>query len=206
MATATDAAVNISAAEEWKDMLEELLPPQGQWTEEQYLILTDHRTRLIEFTDGYLEVLPLPTDKHQSILQLLFLALFHFLEPRGGKVQFAPLRLRIRAGKFREPDIMLLLLATDPRRQNRFWLGADLALEVVSEDKPERDLVDKRADYAEARVPEYWIVNPVTETITVFRLNGSVYDEAGVYRRGEAAPSVLLSGFSVPVSDVFDVR
>jgi len=187
-------------------MLEELLPPQGKWTEEQYLVLTDHRNRLIEFTDGYLEVLPLPTDKHQSILKFLFLAFFHFVEPRGGKVQFAPLRLQIRPGKFREPDLMLFLLATDPRRQDRFWLGADLALEVVSEDKPERDLVDKRVDYAEARVPEYWIVNPPTETITVFRLNGDAYEEAGVYRRGDAALSVLLSGFSVAVSEVFDAR
>jgi Uma2 family endonuclease len=200
MGTATDAT------QEWKDMLEELLPPQGEWTEEQYLILTDHRNRLIEFTDGFLEVLPMPTDKHQSILQFLFLVFFRFLEPQGGKVQFAPLRLRIRAGKFREPDLMLLLSATDPRRQDRFWLGADLALEVVSEDKPERDLVDKRIDYAEAGVPEYWIVNPLTETITVFRLNGAVYEEAGVYRRGEAALSVQLPGLAVAVGEVFDAR
>jgi hypothetical protein len=31
---------------------------------------------------------------------------------------------------------------------------------VVSADKPERDLVEKRGDYAEAGIPEYWIVNP----------------------------------------------
>jgi len=187
-------------------MHEELLPPQGKWTEQQYLILTDHRNRLVEFTDGFLEVLPMPTDKHQSILQFLFLAFFRFLERQRGKVQFAPLRLRIRAGKFREPDLMLFLSATDPRRQDRFWLGADLALEVVSEDKPERDLVDKQIDYAEAGVPEYWIVNPLTETITVFRLHGAVYEEAGVYRRGEAALSVGLPGLSVAVGEVFDAR
>src|SRR5438105_352863 len=95
---------------------------------------------------------------------------------------------------------------TDPRRQNRFWLGADLALEVVSEDKPERGLVDKRFDYAEAQVPEYWIVNPLLETITVYRLQGDAYVEAGVYRRGESAMSVLLPGFVVSVNDVFDVK
>ena len=68
-------------------------------------VLTDHRSRLVEFTDGFLEVLPMPTDKHQSVLEFLFLAFLDFVEPRGGKVHFAPLRLRIRPGKFREPDL-----------------------------------------------------------------------------------------------------
>jgi Uma2 family endonuclease len=96
------------------------------------------------------------------------------------------------------------LRATDPRRQSRFWTGADLAVEVVSEDKPERDLVDKRGGYAEARVPEYWIVNPHTVTITVLRLEGDAYQEAGVYRRGQSAVSHLSSDFRVIVDLVFD--
>ena len=194
------------ACQEWKDFLEDFLPPQGCWTEEQYLTLTDYKNRLVEFTDGVLEPLPMPTDKHQSILKFMFLAFFHFIEIRGGKVHFSPLRLRIRPGKFREPDVLLLLSATDPRRQDRFWLGADLALEVVSADKPERDLVDKKSDYAEAHVPEYWIVNPQTETITVLRLQDGAYEEAGTYRRGELATSVLLPGFSVAVAEVFDAN
>ena len=43
----------------------------------------------------------------------LFLALRPFVEGLGGKVRFAPLRLLIRTGKFREPDIMLMLDAGD---------------------------------------------------------------------------------------------
>jgi Uma2 family endonuclease len=205
MAT-TNASSHLATATDWKEILAEILPPQGQWTEEQYLVLTDHRNRLIEFTDGFLEILPMPTDRHQSILKLLFLLFFKVVEVPGGTVQFAPLRLQVRPGKFREPDLMLFLSATDARRQDRFWLGADLALEVVSADKPERDLVDKRFDYAEARVPEYWIVNPEAETITVYQLSGDVYSEAGVYRRGETAASVLIPGLSVAVSEVLDAR
>lgn len=204
MATTVHTATEPPHAREWKDVLEEIAPPQGEWSEEEYLVLTGHRKNLVEFTDGYLEVLPMPTDKHQAILAFLFLAFVNFIEPRGGKVRFAPLRLRVRPGKFREPDLLLLNLASDARRQNRFWDGADLALEVVSEDKPERDLIDKRADYAEGRIPEYWIVNPLTETITVLALRGDAYEESGVYRRGQEAASTLLAGFSVPVAATFD--
>jgi Uma2 family endonuclease len=204
MATGSELLTTLPSAQDWKDLLEELLPPQGNWSEEEYLVLTDHRNRLVEFTDGFLEVLPAPTDKHQSVLKFLFLAFFHFVEARGGTVQFAPLRLQIRPGKFREPDLLLLLSAADSRRQNRFWLGADFALEVVSEEKPERDLVEKRGDYAEGRVPEYWIVNPQTETITVLSLRGDAYEEAGIYGRGESAASVLLPDLSIAVAAVFD--
>ncbi|QEH31970.1 hypothetical protein OJF2_04370 [Aquisphaera giovannonii] len=185
-------------------MLEELLPPQGLWSEEEYLVLTEHRSRLVEYTDGFLEVLPTPTDRHQRILKFLLFAIAAFAEPRGA-VQFAPLRLRIRPGKFREPDLLLLLSATDPRRQDRFWRGADLALEVVSPEKPGRDLVEKRHDYAEGGVLEYWIVNPMDETITVLALREGSYREDGVYRRGESAASAILPGFSVAVAAVFDV-
>src|SRR5215831_1861558 len=197
----------VSATQEQLDHLVlDLLPQQGQWNEEEYLWLTDHTNRFIEFTDGYIEVLPMPTDEHQTILASLYQVFFVFMQTIGGKVLFAPLRLRIRERKFREPDILLVRHASDPRRQNRFWLGADLVVEVVSPDKPERDLVDKRNEYAEAQIPENWIVNPQSETITVLCLEGSAYVEHGVFGRGAIATSVVLHGLSIVVDEVFDAE
>lgn len=204
MADTSRYTSNLPPAPAWKDALEELLPRRGNWTEEEYLLLTDHGHRLVEYTDGFVEVLPMPTDEHQNVLQFLFLAFFQFVHPRGGKVHFAPLRLQIRPGKYREPDLLMLFSAADPRRGSRFWLGAALAVEVVSEDKPERNLIEKRGDYAEGRVPEYWIVNPQTATITVLRLRGDAYEESGTYRRGELARSDSLAGFTIDVAAVFD--
>ena len=181
-------------------------PLQGLWTQAQYLRLTDHARLLIEFTDGRLEVLPMPTDRHQAISQCLFLALLSFVGARGGMVRFAPLRLRIREGKFREPDLLLVRDAGDPRRENDYWRGADLVMEVVSPDDPQRDTQLKRGDYAEARIPEYWIVNPLDETITVLTLTGGEYAEHGVFRRGQQAESASLEGFVVGVADVFDAQ
>lgn len=146
----------------------------------------------------------MPTDKHQMIVRLIFLALMAFVEPRGGRVLFAPLRVQVRPGKYREPDILLVRDANDPRRQNAFWLGADLVVEIVSPDKPERDTEEKPLDYAEAGIPEYWIVNPLDETITVLALQGDSYVEHGVFPRGEQAVSALLTGFGVSVDAVFD--
>ncbi|HJZ50102.1 MAG TPA: Uma2 family endonuclease [Roseiflexaceae bacterium] len=66
-------------------------------------------------------------------------------------------------------------------------------------------MVDKRADYAEVGIPEYWMVNPLDETITVLRLQDRQYIEHGVFGRGSVATSVLLLGLEVNVNAVFDV-
>ncbi|MDQ6695311.1 MAG: Uma2 family endonuclease [Chloroflexota bacterium] len=184
----------------------DLDPIQGLWTGEQYLRITDSSRWLLEFTDGKLEVLPMPTEQHQAMLGFLYVALLSFLQPRGGKVFFAPLRLQLREGKFREPDLLIMRDAQDPRRQNAYWLGADLVIEIVSPDNPERDTIVKRGDYADAHIPEYWIVNPEDQTITVLRLDGDLYAEYGVFGRGETVRSLLLESFSVTVNDVLDAQ
>ena len=194
-----------TSAREYRDTILELLPPQGDWSEAEYLWLTDHSNRLIEFADGVIEVLPMPTEQHQAILQLFAFAFSAYIRPRGGVSFFSPLRLRVREGKMREPDLLLLRDARDPRRQNRYWLGADLVLEVVSADDLARDLVTKRREYAEAGIPEYWIVNPLTQTITILTLAEEHYVEHGVFTRGQRATSVLLPDFAVDVAEVFAV-
>ena len=123
--------------------LADLSALQGYWTQAQYLRLTNEGNRLIEFTDGCIEFLPMPTQRHQAISRFLFRALDSFVREIGGEAFYAPLRLRIRDGKFREPDLLLVRDADDPRCRDDYWLGADLVVEVVSPDNPDRDMVDK---------------------------------------------------------------
>ena len=185
-------------------LLCDLLPSQGSWSDDAYLWLTDHGNRLVELTDGHLRELPMPTSTHQAILLCLCDLFRAWLRPRGGVVMVAPLRMRIREGKFREPDLLMLRDRSDPRYQDRCWLGADLVAEVVSPDDPDRDRVEKRADYAEGGIPEYWIADPRDETITVLALEGEAYVAHGVFGRRETATSTLLEGFAADVSAVFD--
>jgi Uma2 family endonuclease len=192
--------------QELEALVLDLLPEQGEWSEEYYLWLTDQTNHLIEFADGLIEVLPMPTQKHQTILRYFFLAFLSFLQDKTDAVYFSPLRLRVREGKFREPDLLILLNPDDPRRQDRFWLGADLVLEVVSPDDRRRDLVTKRRDYAAAAIPEYWIANPLNETVMVLRLEGGRYVEHGVFAAGARATSALLPGFAVDVRAAFAAR
>lgn len=178
-----------------------LFPSQGQWSEEEYLALdTNH---LIEYSHGIVEVLPMPSDRHQAIVVFLIELLNRFARVTGGVARVAPIRLRLWPGKIREPDLLFLASATDPRRQNAYWTGADLVVEIVSPDDPDRDLTTKRREYAQAGIPEYWIVDPRHDEIRVLRLDGSVYQEQR-YQRGQQARSVTFPTFSVDVAAALD--
>ena len=200
-ATASGEAASQAALDA---LLCELLPRHRDWSDEGYLWLTDHGSRRVELTDGRIEGLPMPTDVHQSVLLFLHALFRAWLRPRGVVVMVSGMRMRVREGKFREPDILWLRDRTDLRRRNRYWQGADLVVEVVSPDDPGRDLVEKRADYAEAGIAEYWIADPRDETLTVLVLREVAYVEHGRYGRGETAASVLLERFAAAVSAVFD--
>lgn len=191
-----------------KQLLEELadvLPAQGTWTEADYLWLTNHTNHLIELADGRLEILPMPTETHQRIVLALYRLLYAFIAAQhlGGILMVAPLRLRLGPRRYREPDLLYLPSPTDPRRNNEYWGGADLVIEVVSPSNAELDLVTKRQEYAHLGIPEYWLVNPQTATITVLHLAAGGYVEHGTFGVGAHVTSVLFSGLRLSVEDVF---
>jgi len=192
-----------TSPQEYRRIILELLPEQGAVREDEYLWLTDRARRAIEFNEGSLEALLPPTRGHQLLLKLLLRLFAAIVEPSGGIVLFAPLRLRLRAGKFREPDLLLLRDARDPRNGERFWTGADLVVEIVSADDPARDLVTKRREYAEAGIPEYWLVDPLDRSVTVLTLADDTYREAGRFVPDELATSPLLPALAVPMGALF---
>ncbi|MEP7198747.1 MAG: Uma2 family endonuclease, partial [Chloroflexota bacterium] len=167
----------------------ELFPPQGFWSEEEYLSMTDGTNRRVELVNGCLEVLPMPTEQHQDIFDYLYIVFRTVAQHMGGKVYAAGMRVRLGGRHFREPDIVFMRSKLDPRRGNRYWRGADLAVEIVSDDPKdrERDLVTKRQEYAQAGILEYWIVDPENETINVLTLQGDQYAEHGHFMRGQTA-------------------
>jgi len=180
-----------------------LLPSQGEWTEDEYLFLPTNR--LVEFSDGRLEVLPVPTRLHQKIVAYLYKLLAAYVEKHGsGEVFFAALPVRLRPGKWREPDVIFVRAENKKALEGEFLYGADLVMEVVSNKNRNRDLILKRREYALAGIPEYWIVDPQRQTIMVLRLKGKAYVVHGEYRKGQHALSAHLSGFEVNVEKAFD--
>jgi Uma2 family endonuclease len=180
-----------------------LFPTQGEWSESEYLSLNSNH--LVEFSDGMIEVLPMPTTDHQRIVAFLYGLVLSFVSVRKlGEVLFAPLRVRLWAGKYREPDVVFMLAEHSARVKKKYWEGADLLVEIVSEDpeSQKRDWEDKRADYERAGIPEYWVVDPQKGLITVLALSQGRYAVHTEGRAGQRVSSALLAGFELDVDAV----
>lgn len=179
-----------------------LFPEQGHWSELEYLSLNGNR--LVEFSHGWVEVLTMPTMAHQLMVLFLYEVLKSFVSPRQlGRVLVAPMRVRLWPGKIREPDVIFMLADHAARMGNEAWEGADLVMEVVSDDDRRRDIETKRFEYARAGIPEYWIVDPMLQQITVLRMDGDRYVVHSESKPGGRAASALLGGFELDTTAVF---
>ena len=184
-------------------LLAKQFPVQGAWTTEEYLSLVTERR--VEYVDGCLEFLPVPTKFHQWIAGFLYRHLFSSITDRGlGYVFQAGYRVRV-PDRFRDPDVVVILNRNAMKAGEQYTDAADLVVEVVSSDDPDRDQVNKKAEYALAGIPEYWIADPRDKSLTIFTLDAgaTAYREAGRYKDGDVAASVLLDGLTVDVAAVF---
>ena len=181
-------------------------PLQGQWHEDDFLRF--HTNRMAELVDGRLELLPMPTLKHQRMLiWLLDLFRVAIVDQKNAMVLIAPLPIKLFPGTIREPDLLYIAPENSPDEGVDYPIHIDLALEIVSEgtEARKRDYGDKRHDYAQAGVSEYWIVDPQDECVTVFTLDrhAMTFRIHGVFHRKDFANSLLLQKLNVCVDELF---
>ena len=179
-------------------------PRQGDWSEADFLAFETSNFP-IELVDGCLEFLPMPTYSHQCLVRFLFLQLDRAAQQSGrGEASFAPCPIRLWNSRFREPDVFFLSAERISRREDPPQ-GAEIVIEVLSpgSSNPERDLIQKRADYARACVPEYWIVDPEQSLVTVLTLGAGDYAVHGEFASGSTASSVFLPEFTIDVAALF---
>jgi Uma2 family endonuclease len=139
------------------------------WTLDEVHSLPDDGNKY-ELVRGELFVTPPPSNEHETIIARLSRILVPYVDAQGlGLVYHA--RSVVRAeGSEVEPD--LFVRPGQPSRSTN-WDNAPiplLAVEVLSGSTRRRDLGPKRDFYIEdARVVEYWIVNPEARSVRVVK-------------------------------------
>ncbi|MBI5348688.1 MAG: Uma2 family endonuclease [Chloroflexi bacterium] len=180
----------------------DLFPSDGEWTETEYYFVSE-RGKFVELSNGKLEFPPMPTEIHQLILMRLSTALFLFVtQYKMGQIRVAPLPVQLWQGKVREPDIIFMSNAHADRIQ-KYWGVPDLAIEIVSENDERRDRIIKKEEYAQAGIPEYWIVDPEAKTVEIYRLEGKTYQTHSALTEKDKLTSPTFPNFEISVVELF---
>lgn len=138
------------------------LPAPRRMTYEEFLAW-DYEGGLTEWVNGEV-IFHMPAkEEHQRVFEFLIQLLGPFiLLFQLGKLKSAPFAMRaLPDGPGREPD--LLFVATqhlDRLTRDQLNGPADLVVEIISDDSVSRDRDEKFAEYQEAGVREYWILDP----------------------------------------------
>ena len=124
-----------------------------------------------EWVDGKVVEMSPASDPHQDVLELLAAALRTYVERTGaGIVRSQQLGMRI-GNQLRVPDVLFLSARHGHRRTRTHVDGpADFVVEVVSLESRLRDRDEKFHEYEKAGIPEYWIIDPLRETVDLYRL------------------------------------
>ena len=181
-----------------------LFPPQGKWTEYHFYLLPESNQK-IELANGELIVSPSATPKHQQISLEFAYQLTTFIKTNPlGIVATAPLDVRLAEGRIRQPDLLFVLNENRDRFAEQRVEGApDWVAEIISPGSRKTDEEEKMAEYAEAGVAEYWLIDPKTEMIHIYVLMGDAYELRQTAGSNEAAQSIIIDGFSVSVNTLF---
>lgn len=147
---------------------------------EEYLSWADEDTHA-EWVDGEVIVFMPAKDIHQAVVGFLYHLLTSFIDLfQLGQIRVAPLGMRLeKSTAVREPDILFIANDhLDRLTADRLEGGADLVIEVISDDSVYRDRQEKFKEYEAEGIPEYWIIDPRPnkQRADFFRLN-----EAGAY-------------------------
>lgn len=172
------------------------------FTADDYRALPDDAPRM-ELLDGEFVMTPAPTTRHQILVGRLFHLIATFFDGNPlGRVFVAPCDVYLGGKDVSQPDVFVILAGHSDRIQADGIHGPpDLVIEVTSPSSGVQDLTLKREIYRRAGVPEYWIVDPSTSAISVYRLLES---EARLhFDVGTSLKTPTLPGFEPAIAAVF---
>jgi Uma2 family endonuclease len=141
----------------------------ASWNYARWETLPDDGNRY-EVIDGVLYVSTSPSYWHQQCIVRLTLHVAAPLLARGvAATSPAPTGVLMPGADPVQPDFLLLRADRLPAIivEGKVQGVPDLIAEVLSPSHPELDTVIKRAAYARAGVPEYWIVRPASRDVLV---------------------------------------
>lgn len=175
----------------------------------EYFIIREKSEDLLEYIDGMVYMSPSPSTVHQRISRKLLIQLDHFLNEKPCEVFHAPIDIELKPDNSEEAKIVIpdLSVICDKSgfTESRYIGVPTLIVEILSPSNQAHDLITKLNLYMNVGVKEYWIVNPMLHSVTVYSLNEEgLYEQHDIKTEGGIITSEILQRFSVDLKELFE--
>jgi Uma2 family endonuclease len=173
-----------------------------------YLEIREKSEELLEYIDGIVYMSPSPSTKHQRISRKLLIKLDKFLDGSPCEVFHAHFDIELKNEnmegiKIVIPDISVICDKSG-FTESRYIGVPSLIVEILSPSNQSHDLITKLYLYMNAGIKEYWIVNPMLHSVTVYSLNEEgMYEQHDMKTESGKISSNFLQGFSVDLKEIF---
>ena len=170
-----------------------------------------------ELIDGVAyDMSPAPSRRHQEIVRELSMQISNYLVNKPCQIYFAPFDIRLPENDEEgaplaadeeietvvQPDIVVV--CDRNKLDDSGCKGSpDIIIEVLSPYTAKKDLVTKRYLYEKHKVQEYWIVDPATDAVIIFKLKGNKYGEPQEYSKEKKIMVDIFEGLEIDLRMIF---
>jgi Uma2 family endonuclease len=175
------------------------LPNTEDYTVEDIYALPDGQRA--ELFDGKMYKMSTPNRIHQKLIIRFAHIIGNYIDSHNfnNELYIAPFAVFLNADNktYVEPD--LSIICDKDKLTEQGCNGApDWVIEIVSQSTQRIDYNIKLFKYRTAGVREYWIVNPLKETVSTYYFEGE--EDAGLYSFDEDIPVRIYQDFKINIA------
>lgn len=177
------------------------LPQECVYTvEDIYNLPEGNRAELV---DGKMYMMAPPNRRHQKLVSELHYKISDYIRKKQEACEIYPAPFAVFLSEdnqnYVEPDISVI--CDSSKLTEKGCVGApDWIIEVVSPSSQQMDYGVKLFKYRTVGVREYWIVNPIKNTITVFDFDKE--ERSGQYSFQDDVPVCIYDDFIINLSEI----
>ena len=166
----------------------------------------------VELIKGWIyKMSPAPNFNHQRVSVNLTLEIGNFLKKSSCQLVVAPFDVRLFKKKGVDAKILtvvqpdLCIICDIKKLDTKGCLGApEFVIEIVSPGNSKKELKTKFELYQENGVQEYWVVEPIEQSVHQFILVDKKFELVKIYFNDDKIESKLFKNLKFALSDIFE--
>ncbi|HEY0827204.1 MAG TPA: type II toxin-antitoxin system prevent-host-death family antitoxin [Bacilli bacterium] len=176
---------------------------------EEFLELVENSEQRFELIDGVIYNLASPSYKHQYAVHELQGSFYNWFKGKPCVPLTSPFDVTFIKEEnntcVAQPDILVICDKENIDQNGKYKGTPALVAEVLSSSTRSKDMLKKLDLYKQCGVKEYWIVDPINDSILVYSLADDEIIDSKFYKKIDhhSVQSALFEGLEIALKDIF---